>query len=56
MVKKVEIKGKKYYQCESCGFYYEDRAWAEKCQAFCEEHKSCSTEITGHSVKVEGNE
>ena len=52
MVKEVTKNNKKYFQCEECGFYYKDKGWAEKCEAFCKKHKSCSIEITKHSVKV----
>lgn len=40
---------KELYQCEECGFHYEDREWAEKCEAWCREHKSCNIEITAHA-------
>ena len=26
---------KELYQCEECGFHYENREWAEKCEAWC---------------------
>lgn len=42
-------KTKNYYQCEECGFRYEEREWAEKCEAWCREHKSCNLEITFHA-------
>ena len=42
-------KNKKLYQCEECGFHYESREWAEKCEAWCREHKSCNIEITAHA-------
>lgn len=37
------------YQCPECGFHYEGRDWAEKCEAWCLEHKSCNIEITAHA-------
>ena len=40
---------KELYQCEECGLHYEDREWAEKCEAWCREHKSCNIEITAHA-------
>ena len=48
---------KELYQCEECSFHYEDsstslttgREWAEKCEAWCREHKSCNIEITAHA-------
>ena len=51
MVVEKNIKGKKFYQCEECKFLYEDKNWAEKCQAWCKENNSCNLEITKHAVK-----
>lgn len=42
---------KTLYQCEECGFHYEDREQAEKCQAWCTEHKSCNIEITAKAIE-----
>ena len=39
------------YQCPECGLKYKEREWAEKCEAWCEEHKSCNLEITAHAEK-----
>ncbi len=50
MVGKTERKGKTLYLCEQCGFAYRERSWAEKCEAWCAKHKSCSIEITKHAV------
>ncbi len=44
---------KELYQCEECGFHYEDREWAERCEAWCREHKSCNIEITAHAEENE---
>lgn len=41
------------YQCKECGFKYQEKAWAEKCQAWCSEHKSCNLEIIQHAVQAE---
>ncbi len=43
--------GKKLYQCRECGFKYEDKEWAEKCEAWCKEHKSCNLEIIKHAIR-----
>jgi len=48
MVKVIEKDSKEYYQCEECGYIYEDREWAEKCEAWCGEHNSCNLEIIDH--------
>jgi len=48
MVKIIQKDNKELYQCEECGYEYEDREWAEKCQKWCSEHKSCNLEIIKH--------
>lgn len=53
MVREMKKKGKSYYTCEVCGFTYEERAWAEKCEDFCTKHHACSLEITSHAVQIE---
>lgn len=52
MVKEIEKERNKLYQCEECGFHYTDKKMAEKCEAWCREHKSCNIEIT---AKAEEN-
>lgn len=37
------------YECEECGFQYQEREWAQKCQAWCKEHQSCNLEIIEHA-------
>ena len=44
---------KELYQCEECGFRYESKEWAEKCEAWCREHHSCNIEITAHAIPQE---
>jgi hypothetical protein len=46
------IKVNSYWMCEECKFKYEDKSWAEKCEAWCKKYKSCNLEITKHAVKV----
>lgn len=53
MVKTQQRNGKETYQCEACGMRYADRAWAEKCKAWCREHKSCNLEIVEHAVPLQ---
>lgn len=48
MVKLLSENNKTLYQCEICGYRYEDKEWAERCEAWCKEHKSCNLEITAH--------
>lgn len=43
--------GKELYQCEECGLKYENKETAEKCQAWCKEHKSCNLDIIKYAVK-----
>lgn len=42
---------KMLYQCPECKLWYEEKEWAEKCEAWCKEHKSCNIEITSHAVE-----
>jgi len=49
MVKVIQKDNKELYQCEECGFHYTEKEWAEKCEAWCREHKSCNIEITAHA-------
>jgi len=53
MVKKVIKKGNTYFECEACSFLYKEKKWADKCEAYCNNHHSCSLEITRHAVKVD---
>jgi len=38
------------YQCEVCGYRYEDKVYAEKCEAWCKERRSCNLEIIAHGT------
>ncbi len=51
MVKEGTKKGKKYFTCGECGFSYAEERWAEKCERWCKEHKSCNLEIIKYAVK-----
>lgn len=62
---KIIIQGnRELYQCEECGLKYADdstssitgKEWAEKCEAWCKEHKSCNLEIIEHAVKETSKE
>lgn len=48
---KNSLPTKNIYHCSECGFGYKDRAMAERCRAWCKEHKSCNPEIIQHAVK-----
>lgn len=39
---------KRTYICAECGYEYEEKEWAQKCQKWCAEHKSCNIEIIKH--------
>lgn len=53
MVREMRKNGKILYVCEECGFAYEQKEWAEKCQQWCKQHQSCNLEITQHAVPSE---
>ncbi len=46
----VHTKGGVFYQCEECGLRYNEKSWAEKCEPWCREHKSCNLEIIAYAV------
>ena len=50
MPKVITKNNQTYYQCAECGFIYKEKEWAEKCEAWCKENKSCNLEITEHAV------
>jgi len=47
-MKTIRKNDKVWYQCEECGFFYADKTWAEKCEAWCKKHHSCNLEIIEH--------
>ncbi len=52
MVKEIEEKSKKYFVCEICGFGYNEKNTAQKCQNWCSKHKSCNLQITKNAVGI----
>lgn len=38
------------YRCPECGYLYREKSWANKCEAWCKEYRSCNLEITKHST------
>ena len=56
MTKTIQQNNKELHQCGECGFRYENKEWAEKCEAWCKEHQSCNIEITAHSTDAQGGE
>jgi len=54
MAEERNLNGKIVFMCEECGYFYKDKKWAGKCQAWCKKHKSCNLEITKHATKMKG--
>lgn len=52
MTKLISYNNKQYYQCEECHLLYESKEFAEKCQAWCREHRSCNVDIIKYAVTV----
>lgn len=52
MVREVNKKGKKYFECIECGFFYDTKELAEKCEEFCRKNKACNIEITKYAVRI----
>ena len=50
MTKEIIKNNKKYYICKECKLSYEEKKWAEKCEAWCKKNKSCNLEITKHAI------
>lgn len=48
---KLGASNQTLFQCEECGLKYKDRNIAEKCEAWCREHKSCNLEIIQSAEK-----
>ena len=46
----VNIPEVKLYQCHECGLKYKEKEIADKCEAWCREHKSCNLEIIKYAV------
>ena len=56
MTKIIQKENEHLHQCEECGFRYEEKERAEKCEAWCKEHQSCNIEITAHAIPQEDDE
>jgi len=50
MVSELKRKTETIYQCELCGFGYRDLETAERCEAYCTTHGSCSHEIMRKAI------
>ncbi len=45
------VKQITFWICEECKLKYIEKDWAEKCENWCKEYKSCNLEITNHATK-----
>ncbi|MEX2017297.1 MAG: hypothetical protein WD876_02390 [Candidatus Pacearchaeota archaeon] len=52
MVKETNLEGNIVFKCEKCGWLYRYRGMAEKCQRWCEKHKSCNLEYAKFAIKL----
>ena len=50
MVKALDIKNKKIFACEICGFGYKDKGTAQACQNWCSKKPSCNLQITKNAI------
>jgi len=51
MVEELDEYNKSLFVCNICNFKYEKKELAEKCEAYCNKHNSCSLGITKYAVK-----
>ena len=51
MVKETNFKGKIAFKCMKCGWMYEDKKWAEKCEDYCKKHKACNIKLAKYAIK-----
>lgn len=49
------ITNKKVHRCQECGLHYEDKKQAEKCEAWCREHRACNLEIISQAIENKQN-
>ena len=52
MAEETNLEGEMVFKCLSCGWLYENRLMAEKCEAWCKKYKSCNMEIVKHAIKI----
>lgn len=51
-MKRIDRNGKTQYECEECSLHYTNEDTALRCEAYCREHKACSSEITKEAVEM----
>lgn len=52
MVEETNLEGKIVFKCMKCGWLYEDKEIAQKCEDWCHEHNSCNLEFVKHAIKL----
>ena len=50
MTKNIDENNTLPYRCPVCGYAYDEKEWAEKCESWCTEHHSCNLDIIAHGV------
>ena len=53
MVTIIQKDDKTLYRCPECNLLYKEKEIAEKCEAWCREHKSCNLDIIKEAVPPE---
>jgi len=54
MVMGTKIGTRLVFKCEKCGWLYNNPGFADKCEIWCTNNRSCNIEITKHAIKVGG--
>ncbi len=49
-VEAIKVRDDTVYQCELCGYGYDDLITAEKCEQYCDIHGSYSRAIIAHAI------
>jgi len=52
MVAETNLEGNIVYKCEKCGWFYREKSIAQKCQSWCEKHKSCNLNYQKKAIKI----
>ena len=54
MVSETNLEGAMVYKCDKCGWLYEEMEIAEKCESWCQKHKSCNLNYQKYAIKLKG--
>ncbi len=52
MAEETNLEGEIVYKCMKCGWIYRKKSLAEKCEQWCQKHKSCNLEIAKYAIKL----